>query len=123
MARRERGYEQVFGIVGVGVAAEHWIGAADDVGFAVDLQMILPAITLIVGGAGAEVAVPDEASFIVVRVLPAGGFSHVTLRGMKCVWNIYSSARCSKLRPVSLGSQRLTTPSRIRRRSSFISPG
>src|SRR3954453_11431124 len=100
MARRERGNEQVFGVVGVGVTAKHRIGAADDVGFAVDLKTILPSITLIGGCAGAEVAVPDEAGFIIVRVLPAGGFSHVTLRGMKCVRNIYSSARCSKLRPV-----------------------
>src|SRR3954467_7901147 len=89
MARRERGNEQIFGIVGVGVAAEHRIGAADDVGLAVDLKTILPSITLISRCAGAEVAVPDEASFIIVRVLPAGGFSHVTLRGMKCVRSEY----------------------------------
>src|SRR3954468_9247022 len=76
MARRQRGDEEVLRVVGVGVAAEHRIGAADDVGLAVDLEAVLATVSLIAGGAGAEVAVPDEVRLVVVRLPAAGCLSH-----------------------------------------------
>src|SRR5882672_1230184 len=58
MARGERGYEQIFRIVGAGVAAKHRVGASGEIGLAVDLETILATICSIRSSASAEVPVP-----------------------------------------------------------------
>ncbi len=69
MTRRQRGDEEIFRVVDVGVATENRVGAAGQVGFAVELDAVLAAVSRVRRRAGAEVAVPDQLRFVVVGVL------------------------------------------------------
>src|SRR5438552_13573484 len=71
MTRRKRGYEEIFGIVHVCVAAKNRIRTADNVRFAVDLQAVFAAVASVRRGASAKIAIPDETRLVVVRVFPA----------------------------------------------------
>ena len=74
MAGRKRRYEKIFGVVDVGVAAENRIGAAGQIGFAVELDSILSAVASVRRGAVAEVAVPDETGLVVVCFFCSRGY-------------------------------------------------
>ena len=73
MTRRQRSDEEIFRIVDVGVAAEDRVRAAGQIGLAVELDAVLAAVARVGRCAFAQVAIPDETSLVVVRVLPAGG--------------------------------------------------
>ena len=79
MTRRQRGDEEIFRIVDVGVATENRVGAPGQIRLAIELDAVLSPVPRVGRSAGAEVAVPDQLRFVVVRVLSSGGFRHVRL--------------------------------------------
>src|SRR2546423_9703216 len=66
MARGQRGDEEILRIVDIAVAPEHWIGAADQLGFPFDLQPIFAPVSGVARGTGTKVPVPDQPGFVVV---------------------------------------------------------